>query len=71
MSERTIRVYEVLYDTGLAGDGGPAADGHAVYRTRSKRDAEAWARRRECYGRPSSVATFDAPPRLARRWGLA
>lgn len=68
MSTRTVTVYEVLAD--IDGEG-PACDGTKVFRFRSKRDADAFAAKATCYGRPASVDAFDAPRRLAQRWGMA
>jgi hypothetical protein len=65
-----IRVYEVLYDLPYGVDG-PAGDGHAVYRSRSKAAAERFAQGKDCYGRPASVCEDEVPRRLAQRWGLA
>lgn len=70
MAERTIRVFEVLYDLADP-DGGPGADGMTVYRTRDKHEAERFATGQLCWGSPAKVQVCDAPLRLARRWGLA
>jgi len=45
-------------------------DGHMVSRHNSKRDAEAFARGKTCYGKPARVEAVDAPVRLANRWGF-
>jgi len=65
---RLIRVYEVLADT--AGEG-PTGDGTVVFRFRRKREAEQFAARSTCWGRPAAVQAHDAPRRLAERWGVA
>ena len=67
MSKNTVRVYEVLAE----GEPSPAADGHRVFRFRNRAQAEGFAKRALCYGRPATVEAFDAPRRLAARWGLA
>lgn len=68
MASGTVRVYEVLYNC----DGpGPMGDGMAVYRTRSKADAERFAAGKRCYSGPAEADGNDVPRRLAQRWGLA
>lgn len=65
---KTIRVWEVLVDTNGAG---PAGDGTIVRRFRSEKEAKSVASSSTCYGRPAEAKPFDAPRRLAERWGLA
>ena len=63
-----VRVWEVLAD--IDGEG-PAADGTAVRRFRTQRDADAFAATATCYGRPATVSADDVPRRIAQRWGMA
>lgn len=64
----TVRVYEVLHDVDRPG---PACDGTVIYRTRSKVEAERFAARNTCYGKPAAASAADVSRPLARRWGLA
>ena len=69
-----MKVFEVLYqvdDESPSAHRGPAGDGSFVFRTRSRREAERFAEGKEVYGGPAEVHEFDAPARLAQRWGLA
>ncbi len=68
MSSATVRIYEVLYDVDRPG---PAADGTVIYRSKSKREAEAFAASHTCYGKPATAEPADVPRRLAERWGVA
>jgi hypothetical protein len=63
-----MTVYEVLYYD--ARRPGPAGDCTHVARFRSKRNAEAFAKGRECYGKPATVESRDAPPRLVNPWSF-
>ena len=68
--EKTVTVYEVLYD----GTGpGPMGDGTFVARFGPKRKdaADAFAAAHTCYGRPAKTMETAAPMRLAKRWGVA
>lgn len=65
----TVKVHEVIYDTGR--DGGPARDGTAIYRSRDKGEAERFAASHTCYGSPATVESADVSRKLAQRWGLA
>lgn len=69
MSARLVKVYEVLYDTGRGG--GAAGDGSAIYRSKSQREAAAFAAGKTYCGNPTSVACAEVPRRLAERWGVA
>ncbi len=69
-SERTVRVYEVLFQGPEDGPAGPAGDGTFVRRFDSKRDAEAFAAGETIWGRPAKVDVTDAPARVANRWGF-
>jgi hypothetical protein len=65
---KTVRVWEVVADT----DGeGPAGDGTVVFRFGSEHEAEAFAARSTCYGRPAIAHATDAPKHVAARWGFA
>lgn len=64
---RTVKVFEIVHDTD--GDG-PMGDGVQIYRTRNEREAQAFAARNTCYGRPATVQSVDAPMRLVKRWGV-
>lgn len=63
-----MTVYEVTADCN-----GPGRydDGIEIARFRSKRDAEAYAAGRTCYGGPATVQVVDVPRKIAARWGLA
>lgn len=63
-----IRVFEVLAD--IDGDG-PACDGTKVFRFWHEREANSFAARSTCYGRPATVTSDVVSPQLARRWGRA
>ncbi len=65
---RTVKVWEVLYDT--EGEG-PAGDGTVIARFRAERDAKAFAARQTCYGNPARATSTDAPRHVAERWGMA
>lgn len=69
MSGRTVKVYEVLHD----GSGeGAAGDGTHVARFRALADAERFASTATLYGRPAPRPhLYEAPRRLAVRWGMA
>ncbi len=64
----TVRVYEVLYDTMFDG---PTGDGTVIARFRGQREADHFASRNTCYGRPAKASPVDAPRKLAQRWGMA
>lgn len=68
---RDVTVFEVLYYAGDDGPSGPAADGHFVWRSRDRREAERFAAARTCYGSPATVSESSVPRRLAQRWGVA
>lgn len=72
-SEKTVKVFTVLYDGDPDGPSGPAGDGTFIKRFGPKRGADAarFASENTYYGKPSKVTEDDAPLRLARRWGLA
>lgn len=66
--ERTVRVYEVLFD----GEGaGPAGDGTHVARFTVQALANKFASENTAWGRPAKATAVDAPVSLARRWGIA
>lgn len=71
--EKTVTVYEVLYDGAPDGPSGPMGDGTFVARFGPKQEkaANAFAAASTYYGRPAKVMETDAPMRLARRWGVA
>lgn len=66
--DKLVTVYIVLHDVSYPG---PAADGTDTYRTRSKRNAEDFAKGRTCYGSPATADEQEVPFATARRWGLA
>ena len=67
MAERTVTVYEILFDgTGS----GAAGDGTHTYRTRDECEAREFAARNTCWGQPATVSSVNAPLRIARRWGV-
>lgn len=65
---RTVKVYTVVYDTGMPG--GPAGDGTAVFRTRNRAVAEGWAKGCTCWGYPAGVNECDVRRDIAHRWGV-
>lgn len=67
-TEKTVTVYVVLHDVSYSG---PAADGTDTYRTRSKANADTFARGRTCYGKPAEPMEQEVSVATARRWGLA
>jgi hypothetical protein len=69
-TERTVRVFTVVAQTGAVG-GGPAGDGSRVFRFRSERQARTFAVGKALYGQPATVDQDDVPVSLARRWGVA
>lgn len=71
--EKTVKVYEVLYDGAPDGPSGPAGDGTFVARFGPKKEkaANAFAEAHTCYGKPAKVLETDVSMRLARRWGVA
>lgn len=73
MKEKTIKVFEVLYDGAQDGPAGPAGNGTFIARFGPKngKAAAAFVAANTCYGRPAKVTETDAPRRLARRWGVA
>jgi hypothetical protein len=65
---KTYTVFEVLADG--AGDG-PACDGTFVHRFRKLADAQRFAARSTCYGKPATVSDRpDVSRRLMERWGM-
>ncbi len=66
-STGTVKVYEVLYD---GAGSGPAGDGTYIFRSKSKREADAFAKGNTTYGRPAKATLAEVPKRLAERWGL-
>ena len=75
-----VKVYEILYDVHPNGEDcpfsqgcGAAGDCTVIHRTRSSRDAQAFAKANTVYGRPITlpVEASIVPRRLASRWGLA
>lgn len=69
--ERTVRVYEVVYDLAPESNyAGPAGDGTEVARFRLASDAQAFAQTNTAWGRPAKAVAIDAPAPLARRWGF-
>lgn len=65
---KTYTVFEVLADG--AGDG-PACDGTFIHRFRKEVDAQRFAARNTCYGRPATVQSSDGISRKTmQRWGL-
>lgn len=65
---KTYTVYEVLADG--SGDG-PACDGTYISRFKRAADAQRFASRSTCYGKPATVSVRnDVPKRLMDRWGL-
>lgn len=63
----TVTVFEVIYDAPAPG---PAGDGTHIYRTRSQRDAAAFAARSTAWGRPTTASEAKVSAKLAARWGL-
>lgn len=63
-----MKVYEVLADTDTLG---PAGDGTVVFRFRTRREADTFAAKNTCYGRPCEVSDVIVPVRTAARWGVA
>lgn len=61
-------IFEVLFDG--AGEG-PAGDGTHIARFRKRAEAEAFASRNTCYGRPCTAEAREVSRRLAARYGLA
>lgn len=65
-SERVCTVYTVLVDDTRSGFG------DSVYRFRTRREADDFARGKYHWGSPASVDEDHAVPyRLAARWGVA
>jgi hypothetical protein len=66
---KTRTVYTVLAD----GKGeGPAGDGTFTHRFWQIENAQAFADRSTCWGRPATVSTeTDVPARLIARWSIA
>ena len=65
--ERTIRIYEVTYNTGNDGAHG---DGIGTFRTKDRAEAAKFAAGKTCYSELATVDTLDVPARIARRWGF-
>ena len=66
-ASKTVKIWEVIYDgTGS----GPAGDGTFIYRTKSQKEAEAFAKRNTAWGRPTEARVADVPVAIARRWGF-
>lgn len=64
---RMVKVWEVIYD----GKGsGPAGDGTYIYRTKSEKDAKAFAKQNTAWGRPTEAKMSEVPSNIAQRWGL-
>jgi len=65
-SERVCTVYTVVAED-------PRSDlGDSVYRFRTRREAENFAKGRTHYGSPATVdEDHEVPVRLAMRWGVA
>ncbi len=72
-SEKTVTVFEVLFDGPENGPAGPAGDGTFTERfgPKDKARAESFAAARTYYGRPTKAVESRVSVRLARRWGLA
>jgi len=71
---REVIVFEVLYSVGddhPQAHGGAAGDGSFIFRSRSRREAEAFAREHaHPYGGPCEAREARVPARLADRWGV-
>lgn len=64
---KTVKVWEVVYD----GKGsGPAGDGTYIYRTKSEKEAKAFAKQNTAWGKPTEARMTEAPANVAARWGL-
>ena len=63
-----IKVWEVAYNLDSDGRFG---DGIEIYRTRSQKDAESFAKGKTCYSGPAQPHVVLVPKRIAIRWGLA
>ena len=63
----TVTVFEVIYDAPAPGSAG---DGTHIFRSKSRRDAETFARGKTAWGRPTAVSEAKVSSALARRWGL-
>lgn len=62
-----VKIWEVLHDT----DGeGPTGDGTVIARFRRGDEAQRFAARNTCYGRPSTADATEVTRRLAQRWGV-
>ena len=72
-SNRTKKVFCVLFDGPEDGPPGPAGDGTFTRRFRAgeRAMAEAFARENTCYGRPAKVTEDEVPLHVAQRWGMA
>jgi hypothetical protein len=63
----TVKVWEVIYD----GPGpGAAGDGTSVFRTKSPKEAEAFAKKNTAWGHPTKAQLAEVPASVARRWGF-
>lgn len=71
--EKLVTVYEVMFhvaDDHPQAHGGNAGDGSFCFRTGSKRDADAFAKTHDYYGKPCEVHKSELPPRIANRYGV-
>jgi hypothetical protein len=66
-ASKTVKIWEVIYD---GAGSGPAGDGTFIYRTKSQKEAEAFAKRNTAWGRPTEATMTEAPVAIARRWGF-
>ena len=70
-----ITVYSVLYhvsDDHPAAGGGPAGDGSFIFRSRSRKAADEFAKGKDYYSGPAEVQVDEnVPRRIAERWGCA
>lgn len=64
MAVKTVRVYEVLYDTDIDGSD---CDGTDNLRFRTEDEANRFAARNAYYGRPAKVTVIDVPRHIAQR----
>jgi len=69
MATKRVAVYEVVYICQKDGSG-PAGDGSHVFRSRSKKEAEDFARCRFYHSEPAEAVRVEVPSHIASRWGL-
>lgn len=62
-----MKVWETIYD----GPGyGPSGDGTYIHRTKSEKDAKAFAKKNTAWGKPTEATMTEAPANVAARWGM-